>query len=268
MTSETRARAIGDHGITVLCCTPTYALHLGEVAAQSCPAACSSVRLILVAGEPGGSIPATRARLGQLWPRARVFDHYGMTEVGPATYECPAEPGVLHVIETAYLAEVVDPVSGRPAPLGDPGELALTTLDRIGSPVLRYRTGDLVRARRHGRCACGRHDLALPGGILGRSDDMVVVRGVNVFPSAVEEIVRACGEVAEYRALLDRRHSLTELSLEVEPGRDCKDPAALRRRLQQAFQNALSIRVPVTLAPPGALPRFEMKSKRWLRAAS
>ena len=102
------------------------------------------VKTIIVAGEPGGSIPATRAKLESLWPDARIFDHHGMTEVGPVTLECPAKPGVLHVIESAYYAEVIDPASGQPATRG---ELVLTTLTRTGSPLLRYRTGDLVKGR-------------------------------------------------------------------------------------------------------------------------
>jgi phenylacetate-CoA ligase len=266
MNSLARLRALVAHRTTVLACTPTYALHLGEVAReQGLDLSQSALRRIIVAGEPGGSIPATRARLSELWPTARVFDHYGMTEVGPATYECPAQPGLLHVIESGYLAEVIEPRTGEPAPAGQPGELVLTTLDRIGSPVLRYRTGDLVQARAPTRCACGRHGLALEGGILGRIDDMVVVRGVNVFPSAVEETVRRCGGVGEYRVHLDLRRSIAELSVEIEPMATCQDGTALARRLEQAFQTAFSLRIPVRAVPLGSLPRFEMKSQRWVK---
>jgi phenylacetate-CoA ligase len=181
MTSAARLQAILDNGITVICCTPTYAQHLGEVARErKVDLRKSRVRLFVVAGEGGGSIPATRARIERLWPGATVFDHHGMTEVGPVTYQCPAGPGVLHVLESAYLPEVIEPQTGAAVPAGQTGELVLTTLDRLGSPVLRYRTGDLVKPRAPGVCACGRHELALEGGILGRSDDMVVVRGVNV----------------------------------------------------------------------------------------
>jgi phenylacetate-CoA ligase len=269
MTSEARLKTIADHRLTVLCCTPTYALHLGELAERSgFSAARSSLRLILVAGEPGGSIPATRARLAESWPRARLFDHYGMTEVGPVTYECPREPNVLHVIESTCLAEIIDPVSSLPVLPGQTGELVLTTLDRVGSPVLRYRTGDLVKARPAGRCACGRSELALDGGILGRCDDMVVVRGVNVFPSAVEEIVRASGGVAEYRVLVESHQSLIELRLEIEPAPEGGDPAEVARRLQKALQNAFALRIPVAVVPAGHLPRFEMKARRWVRLAA
>jgi phenylacetate-CoA ligase len=270
MTSAARLQAILDHRITVLACTPTYALHLGELAharKTEADVSRSAVRLILVAGEPGGSLPTTRARLTSLWPHARVFDHYGMTEVGPATYECPAQPGVLHVIESAYLPEVVHPKTNAPVPAGDTGELVLTTLDRLGSPLLRYRTGDMVRPRKTGRCACGSHEFAVDGGILGRTDDMLIVRGVNVYPSAVEELVRHCPGVAEYRVTVGTQGSMTELTLEVEPTSGCGDPTTLARRLQQAFQNALSLRVPVRAVARGSLPRFEMKAKRWVEAA-
>ena len=114
MSSVARLRAILDHQANVLCCTPSYAMRLAEVAAaEKIDLTASPVKLIIVAGEPGGSIPATRARLAQLWPGARVFDHHGMTEVGPVSFECPARPGVLHVIETSYLAEIIDPATGR-----------------------------------------------------------------------------------------------------------------------------------------------------------
>jgi phenylacetate-CoA ligase len=266
MTSQARLSSITNNRITVLGCTPTYALHLGEVAqSEGTDLSRSPVRLIIVAGEPGGSIPATRARLAELWPTARVFDHYGMTEVGPVTYECPNEPGVLHVIESTCLPEVIVPQTGQPASPGEAGELVLTTLDRVGSPLLRYRTGDIVKARKPGRCACGRHELGLEGGILGRADDMVVVRGVNVFPSAVEEIIRRCGDVAEYRVNLETRGALTELALMIEPTARCPDSAKLTKQLQQAFQNQLSLRVPIHTVAPGTLPRFEMKSKRWAK---
>lgn len=266
MTSLARLQAILDHGITVLCCTPTYAQRLGELAREKkLDMASSRVRLIIVAGEAGGSIPSIRARIESFWPGARVFDHHGMTEVGPVTFQCPAQPGVLHVIESAYFPEVIDPKTGTPAAPGDTGELVLTTLDRIGSPILRYRTGDLVKPRPHGACACGSRDLALEGGILGRSDDMVVVRGVNVFPTTIDDLVRSAGGVAEYRVNLDCRGPMLEMSLDVEPAPDCADPAALLQHIEHAIQTALSLRVPVRMAARDSLPRFEMKARRWCK---
>ena len=268
MSSAARLRAIFDHQATVLCCTPTYALRLAEVAAaEQIDLTNSPVKLIIVAGEPGGSIPATRARLEQLWPGARVSDHHGMTEVGPVTYECPARPGVLHVIETSYLAEVIHPATGRPIEHGETGELVLTTLGRVGSPLLRYRTGDLVKPALDTACECGRCDLALEGGILGRTDDMVIVRGVNIYPSAVEQIVRGCAAVTEYRVRVLTPQALAEIEVEVEtnPGAEA---SAVVEQLQNDFEVAFRLRVPVKVVAEGTLPRPEAKSKRVWRAES
>ena len=268
MTSLARLRAILDLKATILCCTPTYALHLAEIAAkEGIDLRQSAIRTLSVAGEPGGSIPATRARLAELWPGARVYDHHGMTEVGPVSYECPARPGALHVIERAFIAEVVDPATGQPVPAGAQGELILTNLGRTGSPLLRYRTGDLVcHAPRttHHACLCGSPDLALEGGILGRVDDMVVVRGVNVYPGAVEEIIRRTGGVAEYQVRVSRRQALSELTVLVEPLPD-EVATGLADRLARAFESNLALRVSVTPAAPGTLPRFESKARRWVR---
>lgn len=266
LSSESRLRAIIDHQATVLCSTPTYALRLAEVAAkEKIDLAAAKVNTIIVAGEPGGSIPATRQRLEKLWPGARVSDHHGMTEVGPVTYACPARPCVLHVMETAYIAEVIDPATGRAVESGRTGELVLTTLGRVGSPLLRYRTGDLVKPALDTVCECGRSELALEGGILGRTDDMVVVRGVNVYPSAVEEIIHAQGGVAEYRVQISAAQALTEMSVQIELEPNHGDASALAHGLEKAFGKAFALRIPVTIASAGSLPRFEMKAKRWVR---
>jgi len=272
LSSAARLRVMIDNGATILCCTPTYALRLAEVAAEEnidLRAAC--VKMIIVAGEPGGSIPALRTRLQELWHGARVFDHHGMTETGPVTHECLRQPGVLHVLEPAYFAEVIEPASGQPLAAGQTGELVLTTLGRIGSPLLRYRTGDLVKpihqpsTINHQPCACGRHTLALEGGILGRVDDLIIVRGVNIFPSAVEDIIRGCGDVAEYQVTVSDARSLTELSIQIEPTASCADRSGVVKRLEKAFEVAFALRVPVTAVAHGTLPRFEMKAKRWLK---
>jgi len=265
--SAARLRGILDHGATVLCCTPSYVIRLGEVAREEGLAlGRTRVRRIIVAGEPGGSIPATRARIAELWPGASVFDHHGMTETGPVTYECPARPGVLHVLESACLAEVVLPATGRPVAAGEPGELILTTLERRGSPVLRYRTGDLVRREAAERpCACGRWEMALAGGILGRVDDMVIVRGVNLYPSAVEQVVRGFPEVAEFQVAITEERAMTELRVTVEPVPGCAEGQALAEKVAAALELAFALRIPVAGAAPGTLPRFEMKARRWVR---
>ncbi len=265
LSSEARLRGMLDNEATVLCCTSTYALRLAEVAAENgIDLRSAKIKTLLVAGEPGGSIPATRQRIEQAWPGVRVFDHHGMTEVGPVTYECPVEPGVLHVIETAYLAEVIAP-DGSVAKANEPGELILTTLGRTGSPLVRYRTGDLVKRGEFKQCRCGRHEMRLEGGILARSDDMVIVRGVNIYPSAVEEILRSFEEVAEYRVHLIQTTDLPELSIEIEAVEKCADDRSLARAVEKKLQTALSLRVPVRCVARGTLPRFEMKARRWVK---
>jgi phenylacetate-CoA ligase len=269
MRSAARLRTILDTSVTVLCCTPTYAMHLAEVAAEEeIDLATSRVRMLIVAGEPGGGVPGTRRYLSELWHGAQVVDHHGMTEIGPVSYGCPARPCVLHVIESSYLAEVVDPENGRPVPRGSAGELVLTNLGRLGAPLLRYRTGDLVETAIEERCACGSMDLALVGGIRGRTDDMLVVRGVNVYPSAVDDVFRACGGVAEYRVEIYNHRALTELNIQVEPAPAHENDPHLAHRLESALTKAFSLRIPVSLVPCGSLPRFEMKAKRWVQAQS
>ena len=267
MSSSARLRTLLDNEATVLCCTPTYALRLGEVALEEGfdLRRESRVRTIIVAGEAGAGSPAVRARIEELWPGACLKDHHGMTEIGPVSFECTHRPGVLHVLERSFIPEVIDPDTGRHVAAGGEGELVLTNLGRLGSPLLRYRTGDRVRHAAQERCACGRWDLALEGGILGRTDDMVVVRGVNLFPAAVEEIVRARPGVAEYRVEVLSTRSVTELRLQLEPEPGCPDPDGLCRELEAAFRSAFHLRVPVARVPCGSLPRFEMKARRWVR---
>jgi phenylacetate-CoA ligase len=267
LSSPARLRAIIDNGIDIVCCTPTYAMRLAEVALEEkIDLKAGRVRLLVVAGEPGGSVPTVRARLEELWPGVKVFDHHGMTEVGPVTYQCPKRPGVLHVLESVFYAEVIEPITGRVVEIGGTGELVLTTLGRVASPLLRYRTGDLVKWQFSDEpCACGRHEIALEGGILGRTDDMVVVRGVNVYPSAVDEIVRGHYDVLEYQVELSVDRAMPEISLQIEPSPRCRDVAGLVKDLERSFETALALRVPITTVPSGTLPRFEMKSRRWIR---
>jgi phenylacetate-CoA ligase len=186
-----------------------------------------------------------------------------MTEIGPVSYECPRRPGVLHIMELAYVPEVIDPGTGEPVGPGGTGELVLTNLGRTGSPLLRYRTGDLVRRAEPARCPCGSWELALEGGILGRADNLVVVRGVNLYPSAVEEIVRSQGHVDEFRVETFTERALTEMSIQVEAS--LQDPDGLAHRIAAAMHKAFGLRVAVSCVPRGSLPRFEAKARRWIQ---
>lgn len=262
MSSEARLGAVRHHAIQVLCCTPTYAIRLGQAVAGGADDH-RSVRAIIVAGEPGGSIPALRETIERLWPGARVHDHHGMTEVGPVSYTCPQRRDVLHVIESTFLPEVLGTDEAVDGETVREGELVLTTLRRTASPLLRYRTGDLVRMRTNGPCACGTFDAALEGGILGRVDDMVQVRGVNVYPSAVDQVVRRHAEVVEYRVQIDTTDGMAEMSIQVEA--EAADPAMVCQQVADDMRRTFHLRVPVRAADPGSLPRFDMKARRWHR---
>jgi phenylacetate-CoA ligase len=253
LTSGARLRAMIRHRAQVLCCTPTYALHLAEVgASEGIDLRETNIKKIIVAGEAGGGIPAVRKRIRDLWCGAAVLDHYGMTEVGPVAYERLRDPGHLRVIESSYFAEIIDPKTIKPVAVGELGELVLTTLGRAACPLLRYRTGDLVR-----RAAI--EGFVLEGGIMGRTDDMVVVRGVNIYPAAVDSVVREVPEIGEYRVHVTRRGEMTELSLEAE----AEDVATIRQ-LERALTEAFTLRIPVAHVQVGTLPRFELKARRWV----
>lgn len=260
LSSGARLRFLLDNEATVVLCTPTYALHLAEAARQEgIDLAPSPVRALIVAGEPGGNIPATRQRLESAWG-ARVFDHSGLTEVGPCAGECVAAPGTLDVLETEYIAEVIDPQTLQPLPEGQPGELVLTNLGRVGSPVIRYRTGDLVNPLpRTDDNPC----LRLAGGILGRLDDMIPVRGNNVYPAALEAIVRRFPDVVEFRIVVEQTGSLPVVRLELEPSAGAE--VGLAERVHSAVRDELLFRADVVLVPPSSLPRFEMKARRLVK---
>jgi len=242
-------------GATVLVCTPSYALHLIEVArerGQDLSKGC--VRITVHAGEPGAGIPAVRARIEAGWG-ARAYDHAGMTEVGAYGYECVEQAG-LHVSESEFIAEVIDPTTGGPA---RDGELVLTNLGRVGSPVVRFRTGDRARLA-PAPCACGRTFARLEGGILGRLDDMLIVRGVNVFPAAIEGVVRRFPMIDEFQIEVFRDGELDEVRVLVE----LEDTAGVRR-VQEALREAVGIRLEVAAVPPHSLPRYELKARRVVR---
>jgi phenylacetate-CoA ligase len=258
--SAQRLAAIEALGATAVCCTPSYALHLAEVARERGVAlARLGVRTTVHAGEPGAGIPAVRARIEECWG-ARAYDHAGMTEMGAYGFECAAQAGP-HVNEAEFIAEVIDPATGRPA---DEGELILSNLGRLGSPLLRYRTGDRVRVAKE-PCECGRTFLRLDGGILGRVDDMLIVRGVNVFPSALEGIVRRFSAVDEFLIEVYRRGELDEVRLLLEVGANA---AAVVSAVQEAVRVDLGIRVEAVPVPEQSLPRYELKARRLVRRAS
>ncbi len=260
MTTAARIQYTIDNAATVVCCTPTYALHMADVAASEgydLPA--SPVRMLILAGEPGGSLPEIRSRIELAWG-ARVIDHAGMTEIGAWGFECEESPGALHIIESEFIAEVIDPDTGNGVPDGTAGELVLTNLGRAGMPLLRYRTGDQVTLTR-GTFSSGRNFAHIEGGIAGRVDQMIFIRGNNVFPSAIESLVRSHDGIDEFRIIVDRRGTLSELTVDVEP-QDGVSRDALAAGLASTLQDRLHFRPVIRMVDRGSLPRFELKSKR------
>lgn len=263
LATETRLDVILENRATVVCCTPTYAMRLTDTAEQrGIDLRKGSVRKFIFAGEPGGCLPPIRERIDAAWG-ARVFDHWGMTDIGSLGIEAAVEPAVLRILESECLAEIVDPETGEPVAAGELGELIITNLGRHGQPVLRYRTGDLVRAATT-PAPDGSEILRLPGGILGRTDDMVVIRGNNVFPSSIDAVIRTLPEVVEYRATVKTVRAMPHLVVEVEP-RPGDDAALLPKRVERLFKERLGFQTEVLLAAVGALPRFEMKGRRFHR---
>jgi phenylacetate-CoA ligase len=241
----------------ILCCTPTYALHLAEEAReQGIDLAKLGIRKIVVAGEPGGSIPSVRQRIESAW-NATLVDHAGATEVGP--WGCgTADGNDLFVIESEFIAEYL-PVgksiaSAGNGAAGEAYELVLTSLGRDGVPIFRYRTGDIVCPDFTSWEGC--NFVRLRGGILGRADDMLIVRGVNVFPSSIESILRSVDSISEYRLTIDKDGFMDQLTIEVE------DAAHEPRKIVDLFSVRLGLRVQVVDCPAGSLPRFEGKAKR------
>ena len=262
MTTVARLATIEANALTVVLCTPTYGLRMIEVAAaEGIDLAAGSVRKLILAGEPGANIPATREKL-EAGFGAEVFDHSGMTEIAALSTEFAGHPGKLFVLEEDFACEVVDPDDLSPVPEGEVGELLVTNLGRWDSPLVRYRTGDLVRWRRP-KDGVPAPWLYFEGGILGRADDMLFIKGNNVYPSAVEAVVRTFPEIAEFSLHAVETAGNTELTIRVEPLPDADAGAGdLAGRLTAAVRDRLLFRPDVQVVAEGALPRFEMKARR------
>ena len=256
--TEARIRSILENKVNYLFCTPTYARRLLETAReQQISLQDHNLQKIIVAGESGGSSLELRKQIDDAWSaNSLLYDHYGMTEVGPVAYEIPGGNGGLRILSDRYLAEVIDPESLQPLEDGELGELVLTPLGRTGNPLLRYRTGDLVRVHR-GLDDDGFPFFDLVGGILGRADDMIVIRGVNLYPAAVDCIIRKFDQIDEYQVIISEVRGMKEVVIRAECVRQTASD------LERAIYENFSLRIPVEVVPKKSLPRFEMKSKRW-----
>jgi phenylacetate-CoA ligase len=270
-TTEARIKQIVEMGVTTVCSTPTYALRLWQQATEMGIDLARDTRVnkVILSGEPAGSIPAVKRQLESAWG-ARCGDTAGMTELGTIMiFECDHQPGGTHIIEDHYIEEVVDPDSGEPVPYGTLGERVVTSFGRGFIPVLRYRTRDMVVKVPHSACDCGRTYDLYAGGIRGRWDDMKLVRGTNVYPSAVEAIIREHDAVDEFQIYIWRRDEIRDeitIKVEIKPGRAAEWDALERKLATDLAQAHEGLRFLVEPADPGSLPRFELKARRLVDA--
>jgi phenylacetate-CoA ligase len=262
MSTKERLQIVYDHEITALMGSPSYLLQLASQAEKDLgrQARDLHVRKLICGAEPGGSIPSTRKRLETAWG-AEVFDHLGASEVGPWGYECSAHPGGVHIIEGFFLMEFLDPETMQPAQPGQLSRLVVTSLEKYTQPVIRFDVKDLVRPSNRA-CPCGRSFRWVEGGILGRADDLIKIRGVLFSPQAVEDVVRSFDQLTEYRIIVSRLRNLDELILKAEIITEEGSTEGLIRDLESALRLKTHLRFQIELCPPGTFPKQEIKTKR------
>lgn len=258
-----RLQCILENRATVIPTTPSYALILADTANENhIDLANSSVRILMLTGEPGALVPGIREKLQKHWG-AQCFDVVGMTEVGTWGFQCTEEPDGVHILESEFIGEVINPHTGIPVEEGEVGELVLTNLGRSCMPAIRYRTGDLVKVKK-GRCPCGRTFRVLEGGVLGRKDEMIIIRGVNVFPSVLQNIVEnhiIPGD--DYQIEVYEERGINEITIQLEIKEEDKS-RAIQPAIQDEIREKLNLRVEVKVVPKGTLPKSDYKAKRFI----
>jgi phenylacetate-CoA ligase len=265
--SQTRIRMILDLNVTVLCCTPSYAIRMLHVASEAGIdlAAKSQLNMIVVAGEPGASIPATREIIEKGF-NAHLGDFMGTTETaGIIASTCSRRCGGLHINEDRFLVEVVDPTTLEPVGYGKKGMMVVTPLIKEAMPIFRYATNDIVMMERGHVCPCRRTLDLFMGGILGRYDDMVKVRGVQLTPQMIEEIVRGFPAVEEFFTTVETREGLDTLLIKLEISKDA-DAALCGRiidEIKEQVKRNIGLSPEVRIEPHLSLPRFELKARRF-----
>lgn len=267
LSSDERIDAVLEHQPTMVAGTPTYLLHLLHRARErEIDLSSSSVRFITAGGEPGMNVPVTRAALEAGWGAVGI-DAYGLSEVGIAHVECGAHPGGVHVIEDAFHAYAADPTSGESVPDGELGENVVTSFTHFSQPFVKYRTHDIVRYHRHHEHGCGWNWGFLEGGVLGRTDYMVIIRGVNVFATAVENLLGSVDGLShEYQIHVDRVEGMDTMLVKVEAAESVSADAysVISDHLLDTLHRNLGVRIDVEICTPSTLPRFELKATRIL----
>jgi len=261
--TEQRINSILGNGVTVLACTPTYALHMARVALEKGhDLAQSPIRILLHSGEPGALVPHIRKRIEKAFG-ARPFDYLGMTEVGAHSFLCEARVDALHVIESEFIAEVIDPATNRVLPEGQMGELVLTNLGRWASPAIRFRTGDMV-VLKSVLCDCGRTFRILEGGVLGRRDQMIIIRGINVFPEMIGEVVGPLlKEGEEWQVVLENDGAQDSVTVNLELQGATEKAEDIVKEAARLCKVNLELTVKVSAVPPGSIDRKGAKILRF-----
>jgi phenylacetate-CoA ligase len=263
--AKRQIQSILDYGVTIISLTPSFALYFGGVAKEmGVELSEAPVRHVICGGEPGANIPGTRQKIERLWG-AKAYDGYGSLEFQPTAWDCETQKGP-HGFEDHVLYEVVDPETHEPVDEGENGVLVLTHLDREAMPLVRWWTNDVVRFTTE-PCSCGRTHLRLPGGVQSRVDDMLIVKGINVFPSAVEDVIRTIPGVGEeFRIVVDNdvydrdTGNVQKLRLVVE--QDDPDSEALGSRIEKEFRDRMSVSPEVELVASGTFERSTTKTNR------
>ena len=264
--TEKQIMLMKDFRVTVLCCTPSYALQIAEVAATM---GVDLMKLPLKSGNFGAEpwTEAMRQRIEEVLP-LKALDVYGLSEVaGPGVAnECLEQHG-LHVFEDHFYPEIIDPATGHPVPDGEKGELVFTCLTKEGVPLIRYCTRDITMILNEGVCPCGRTSRKIAR-LMGRTDDMLIIRGVNVFPSQVEDVlVRIEGVYPQYLIIVDRKGNLDTIEIQVEVTEslfsdEVRKLEALRDQIHHQIKTMLNVSAIITLVEPKTIERTLGKAKR------
>lgn len=265
--SEDRIRNILEWKPTVICGTPTYILFLGDAAKKmGVDLSKTTVRIVITAGEPGAQVPSTKKQIETTWG-AKNYDDIGSTEISNFGFECVAQKGT-HVIESMFLAEVIDPKTGKWVEPGEAGELILSNLCCESMPLIRWRMGDIVKFD-YKKCDCGRTFLRLEGGIIGRADDMFQFGGVNIFPSAIENFIRGIKAFSnEYQIVVPKMGTGKRMKIRVEPASESISEEELKKAIREfveIYKYRVGVTADVEITKIGELPRFEQKAKRVIR---
>ncbi|BBX65337.1 phenylacetate-coenzyme A ligase [Mycobacterium saskatchewanense] len=265
LSGRDRVRKIMELRPTIVCGTPTYLLHLADIAqAEGIDIREAGVQMLAGGGEAGFAIPLTRRKLAEAWGTDRIYDAYGVGEALFIAQSCREWAGGVHLIEDVCHAYAADPDTGEP--ISDPdavGENVITSYTRLAQPFIKYRTHDLVRLDLNPEHGCGWTWGHYRGSVLGRTDFMVTIRGVNVFPTAVENLI---GEIAgfsgHYELHISRREGMDRMLIKVESAFDDADRDFLNHRLAAHVYTHLGVNLEVEVLAPGTLPRYQLKTKR------